>query len=223
MNLNEGEKLFEKESTQIRTFLMAWMVLICIYTGNSPVHFLILNTFLAYIPIELSFLLNQSEIKNRFWFWPIGLIWLLFYPNTPYLLTDLIHLSLLNPYNNQGLIRLSTSLWISYTFLVISAFVCFLIGFHGLIKIAQILAKKLRCPAILLTVGLTLLSSIGVYIGRFLRIHTIYLFISPHLFITPLIHMWTAKMMIFTLLFTLVQLSVYWAIHLLSKDPEKED
>lgn len=194
------------------------MVLICIYTVNSPVHFLILNTFLAYIPIELGFLINHPQIKNSAWFWPMGLIWLLFYPNTPYLLTDLIHLALLNPYNAQGLIKLSTALWLNYTFLVVSAIGCALIGFHSLIKMAHILAFKLNCKTSIVITGLTLLSSIGVYIGRFLRIHTIYLFISPRLFITPLIHMWTTKMIIFVLLFTFIQLFIYWIIKLIIRD-----
>lgn len=210
--------MLKKESTQIRTFFVTWMVLICIYTTHSPVHFLILNTFLAYIPIELEFWLNHRKIKNGAWFWPISLIWLLFYPNTPYLLTDLIHLSLLNPYNVQGLIKLSIPLWINYTFLVVSAIGGALIGFHGLTQIARAIAAKLHCNYSSIVIGLTFLSSIGVYIGRFLRIHTIYLFISPRLFITPLIHMWTLKMIIFVFLFTFIQLFIYWLMRIIIKD-----
>ena len=44
-----------------------------------------LNVLLAYIPIELSYLLNAEKRKRD---WLIGFAWLIFYPNAPYLFTD---------------------------------------------------------------------------------------------------------------------------------------
>ena len=203
------------------------MLLICIFEVNSPMHFLVLNTFLAYIPIELGFFLERPKIKTGWIFWPVWLIWLMFYPNTPYILTDLFHLSLLNPYNQAGLIKLSTTMWVNYTFLFVSAIGFALIGFDGLTKIARILSHKLggHSPKLsqLITVILTLLSSIGVFIGRFLRIHTIYLFISPRLFINPLIQMWRPKMLAFVFLFTFIQLFIYWIINLIITSHPKSD
>ncbi|QBP19036.1 DUF1361 domain-containing protein [uncultured bacterium] len=203
------------------------MILIGVFEVNTPVHFLVLNTFLAYIPIELSFLLiNPNVKKHNLLFWPIWVIWLLFYPNTPYILTDLFHLAQLQPYNAEGLIKLSTPMWISYTFLFVSAVGFALIGFDGLIKISRIIANKIKTnPSLGLTISiitiLTFLSSVGVFIGRFLRIHTIYLFISPRLFITPLIKMWQPRMMAFVLLFTFIQLFIYWIISLIVSDYHK--
>ncbi|WP_236747669.1 DUF1361 domain-containing protein [Acetilactobacillus jinshanensis] len=219
--------MFKSKINQIRTFFIIWMILIGVFEVNTPVHFLVLNTFLAYIPIELSFLLiNPNVKKHNLLFWPIWVIWLLFYPNTPYILTDLFHLAQLQPYNAEGLIKLSTPMWISYTFLFVSAVGFALIGFDGLIKISRIIANKIKTnPSLGLTISiitiLTFLSSVGVFIGRFLRIHTIYLFISPRLFITPLIKMWQPRMMAFVLLFTFIQLFIYWIISLIVSDYHK--
>lgn len=215
--------MFTTQNHQIRTFSIIWLILIGVFEVNTPVHFLILNTFLAYVPIELSFLLLNPKIKKHFIFWLIWIFWLLFYPNTPYLLTDLLHLSLLNPYNQNGLIKLSISMWISYTFLFVSAIGFALIGFDGLIKISGVIARKFNgsnpknLQTFIITI-LTILSSIGIFIGRFLRIHTVYLFISPHLFIQPLIKMWTPRMLCFVLLFTFIQLFIYWIISLIVND-----
>lgn len=48
-------------------------------------HFMALNVLLAYIPIELSYLLNAEKRKRV---WLLGFAWLIFYPNAPYLFTD---------------------------------------------------------------------------------------------------------------------------------------
>ena len=214
--------MFKNKSNQIRTFFIIWMILICIFEVNVPTHFLILNTFLAYVPIEINFWIQKPQIKHRQWFWLFFIIWLLFYPNTPYLLTDLFHLSLLNPYNQQGLIRLSISMWTSYTFLIISALGCTLIGMAGLNQIAGVIANRFSTSQAwfrnVIIIILTILSSIGVFIGRFLRIHTIYLFANPQLFIRPLIRMWQPKMIAFVVLFTLVQLFINWVVDLITDD-----
>lgn len=50
---------------------------------HGAFHFLLLNSILAYIPIELSFWLTTR--RSPLLFWLIAVIWLLFYPNAPYL------------------------------------------------------------------------------------------------------------------------------------------
>ncbi|MFT3716203.1 MAG: DUF1361 domain-containing protein [Gordonia sp. (in: high G+C Gram-positive bacteria)] len=57
---------------------------------SYPSRFLIWNLFLAWIP--LVFAVGFAEVKGRFWLIPLGLGWLAFLPNAPYLVTDLVHL-----------------------------------------------------------------------------------------------------------------------------------
>ncbi|EEI70335.1 hypothetical protein HMPREF0496_2779 [Lentilactobacillus hilgardii ATCC 27305] len=179
---------------------------------------MVLNTFLAYIPIELSFHISIAKPKNAFIFWLFVIIWLLFYPNTPYLLTDLFHLSLLEPYGVNGLLRLNNVMWLKFSLLLISTLFSTLLGMWGLERIAEAVSDRLRVHNTifkhLLIIGLTFVTSVGIFIGRFLRIHTIYLILTPEMFIRPLLNMWSKDAIVFIGLLTIVQLVFFYTLKL---------
>lgn len=56
-----------------------------------PTRFLVWNLFLAWIPVFFAVWFATSG--RRLWLLPLGLGWLAFLPNSPYLVTDLIHLT----------------------------------------------------------------------------------------------------------------------------------
>jgi uncharacterized membrane protein len=56
-----------------------------------PTWFLVWNLFLAWIPVF--FAAGFAVVRRRAWLVPLGLGWLAFLPNSPYLVTDLVHLS----------------------------------------------------------------------------------------------------------------------------------
>lgn len=56
-----------------------------------PTRFLIWNLFLAWIPVF--FAAGFAVVHRRMWLLPLGLGWLVFLPNSPYLVTDLAHLA----------------------------------------------------------------------------------------------------------------------------------
>ncbi|WP_110472518.1 DUF1361 domain-containing protein [Williamsia limnetica] len=58
--------------------------------SNYPSKFLIWNLFLAWIP--LLFALGFSIVRSRWLLAVLGVGWLAFLPNAPYLITDLVHL-----------------------------------------------------------------------------------------------------------------------------------
>lgn len=203
---------------EIRGFFALWLGFL-FFRVHDPFSFLLLNTFLGYLPIELSFHLGAHRPKAVWLFWPLVIIWLLFYPNAPYLLTDLFHLSLLNPYAASGLLRVTPHIWIYFTYMMLSALGCAFLGFWSLNYVSESIAQRIArgngLVRLLVVLTLTVLSSIGVYIGRFLRIHTIYLFLNPEQFIQPLLTMWTYHLWIFVLLMTVLQLFCYWILHLI--------
>lgn len=183
-------------------------------TIHDSFSFLLLNTFLAYIPIELSFWLTSR--RSPLIFWLIALIWLLFYPNTPYLLTDLFHLSLLKPYAVNGLLKFNLSMWRDFAYLVAPTVVSTILGTYSVDQVAQQFQQRLhltKLPAgrTLISIVLFLFASIGVYVGRFLRLHTIYLLITPQYILEQLAEMWSTKMLAFVLLMWLLQLIIYGA------------
>ncbi|KRL21170.1 DUF1361 domain-containing protein [Lentilactobacillus kisonensis] len=203
----------------VRGCFVIWLAILFIYLKEPPFNFLVLNTFLAYIPIELSFHIDTGHPRNGLIFWVLILIWLLFYPNTPYLLTDLFHLSLLNPYGTNGLLRLNDIMWLKFSLLLISTLFSTILGMWGLDKVSKAITARLRVHQLwfkhLVIIFLTILTSIGIFIGRFLRIHTIYLFLTPEMFIRPLINMWSHPAIIFIGLLTVVQLVFFYTLKLI--------
>lgn len=210
---------------EIRGFFIVWLIFL-FFRAKDPFGFLVLNTFLGYIPIELSFHIGKQRPRSGWFFWPLVLIWLLFYPNAPYLLTDLFHLSLLQPYAVSGLLRVTPHLWIYFTYMLTSAVSCAFLGFWSLNYVSHVLTARIahdnRGVRLLVVLTLTFLTSVGVYIGRFLRIHTIYLFLNPEQFIRPLLNMWTSNLWIFVGLMTFIQLFCYWILHIImANNPSK--
>jgi uncharacterized membrane protein len=210
---------------EIRVFFVAWLIFLY-FRAKDPFSFLVLNTFLGAIPIEISFHLGAK--RPRGWlFWPLVLLWLLFYPNAPYLLTDLFHLSLLQPYAMSGLLRVTPHLWIYFTYMIVSAISCSFLGFWSLNHVSQAITARLAkgngIARLIVVLLLTFLTSVGLYIGRFLRIHTIYLFLNPEQFIRPLMTMWTPDMWIFVVLMTFIQLFCYWILYLIMNNRDVTD
>ncbi|KRL64489.1 MAG: DUF1361 domain-containing protein [Lentilactobacillus diolivorans] len=205
----------------VRACFAGWLVFIYTYLQRPPFNFLVLNTLLAFIPIELSFHIDVGKPKNMILFWLLIIVWMLFYPNTPYLLTDLFHLSLLNPYGVNGLLRLDDTMWLKFSLLLISTIFSTLLGMWGLDRIAAAISARFKMSDMpvfkdLVIIILTILSSIGIFIGRFLRIHTIYLFLTPEMFIRPLLNMWSHSAIVFIVLLTVVQLVFYYTLKLIS-------
>lgn len=57
---------------------------------SYPTKFLVWNLVLAWIPMICAVAFDLVE--RRLWLLPLGLVWLAFLPNAPYLVTDLVHL-----------------------------------------------------------------------------------------------------------------------------------
>jgi uncharacterized membrane protein len=130
-----------------------------IYTGRPAYLFLLWNLFLAWLPLLMAL---ATEALRRLPPLALGpaLLWLLFLPNAPYLLTDLMHLG------RWG----NAPLWVDLLLLLIFGLTGLLLGFvslelmHGLVE--DVLG---RLAGWLFVVVALSLSSVGVYIGRFLR------------------------------------------------------
>ncbi|WP_373055941.1 DUF1361 domain-containing protein [Zunongwangia sp. H14] len=117
--------------------------------------FLIWNLFLAGIPLLISQYLESGRKK---FLYPFLALWLLFLPNSFYVVTDLIHLR--------------TSAMPVYDTIMISLFalLCLFLGFSSMQKISSILYQKMRIfNKFLLDSFILFLCSFGIYLGRFLR------------------------------------------------------
>jgi len=152
------------------TLFMGVLALLCFsfsmfrvgYTESKVFLFLNWNLFLAIIPWALTSILivNQKWQLSKFICFIVLCSWMLFFPNAPYILTDLFHLRL----------RSSMPIWYDLILILAFAWTGLLFGFLSLLDIETILQKhfKKRSVAVLSTLFL-FVGSFGIYIGRFLR------------------------------------------------------
>lgn len=138
--------------------------------------FLVWNLLLAWLPLCFALLLRLSA-RTR---WPVlaggGLLslWLLFFPNAPYIVTDLLHISHRPP----------VPLWYDVLMIFSFAWTGLILGFWSLIEVHKYVERRMGPSVAWPFVSLALvLGGIGVYLGRFQRWNSWDLFTNPfHLF-----------------------------------------
>ena len=91
------------------------------------------------------------------------LFWLLFFPNAPYIITDLFHLRVLR----------AMPVWYDTLMILSYTWTGMLFGFLSLWDIERILGRKMPRPAVTVLSGFLLfVGSFGIYLGRYLRWNT---------------------------------------------------
>ena len=136
--------------------------------------YLLWNLFLAGIPYLVTIYLGTTiKNKKKKWKYIQGLLiflWLIFFPNTIYLVTDFIHL-----YEQTYL-----PVWFDIAQIFSLTFIAFLLGFLSMFKIEKFLAKKCNpTHSLIFVISAIVLANIGVYMGRNLRWNSWDLLIQP--------------------------------------------
>ena len=140
-----------------------------VYTGSYTFIFLLWNLFLAWLPVLFAQLARRQR-ASRLGRWLWGGLWLLFFPNAPYLLTDLLHLGQMG----------RVPIWYDLIMLLTFALAGLFLGFASLFWLHDLVSKKWNQVTGWLFVLVVLgLSSFGVYIGRFLRWNSWDLLLNP--------------------------------------------
>lgn len=149
-------------------------------TQSIFMFFLIWNLFLAYIPLGItSLMLNRINLIEKWYFYPSFAIWLLVFPNAPYIITDFVHL-----YKDNAV-----PVW--FDILLIASFtICgLLFGLASMKNMHCMLTVKFS--ALLATIVLAfscLLSGFGIYLGRFLRYNSWDVFSRPFTLIADIFY-----------------------------------
>jgi len=130
------------------------------YTGSTLYLFLVWNIFLAWIPFAISSVFYKLADKATWKKFLVVFSWLAFFPNSLYIVTDLIHL--------QTESRVPK--WFDAVLLFSASAAGLMMAFISLYRLEHFLQKaihrKLQSVAIFL---ILFLGSFGVYLGRFLR------------------------------------------------------
>jgi uncharacterized membrane protein len=133
-------------------------------TGNPFYRFLVWNLFLAWVPVGFAVLAHKRARRGvDVVVGALLVLWLLFFPNAPYMLTDFIHL---------GESRL-VPVWYDALMLSSFAWTGLLLGFVSL-YLVQLVTRRVVGPAwswvgVACALGL---ASFGVYLGRFVRVNS---------------------------------------------------
>lgn len=192
----------------------------CAYTHDRLFLFLNWNLFLAFVPwvISKSAVMYYRKYNKKNFLIPLLIIWLFFFPNAIYIITDLFHLR----------VQANLPLWFDLVLILSFAIAGLLSGFISLRNMEFILnqfIKQKYMPFILTAVLFA--GSFGVYIGRYLRYNTWDIIHNPLCLFTEIadriIHFTShPRTWAFTFLFGLFINMVYFSLRVFSYKKEKE-
>ena len=214
--LKEHNRLYETVFMGILTLCcFGFSIFRVAYSDTKTFLFLNWNLFLAFIPWVLTSIaiIKPSIQKRKIVIFLLLGVWLLFFPNAPYILTDLFHLRQ----------NFSMPIWFDLVLILSFAWTGLLFGFLSLWDIERILSKSVK-PKIVrcISVILLFLGSFGIYLGRYLRWNSWDIITEPfRLFydigdriINPFEHPRTWGMTLFMGLFLNI---IYWSFRLVQK------
>jgi uncharacterized membrane protein len=145
---------------------VALVVARIIWTGRFSYSFLVWNLFLAWLPMVFALLACEryQSTSGRDWrFLGLAGAWLLFFPNSPYIFTDLIHLTRgFYPY-----------FWVDLSLILLCALTGLVLGFVSLYLMQSVVERMVgRVVSWLFIAAVAALSGFGIYLGRFLRLNS---------------------------------------------------
>ena len=146
-------------------FCVALVVVRNVHTGQVNFRYLIWNLFLAWIPFVLAVFVYDRWRRRRggVLLLMLGGLWLLFFPNAPYIATDFVHLQHdpLSPY------------WYDAVTIAAFAWMGVLLGFASLYLMQTVVRQWRGAVAgwifAFVAIGL---GSLGIYLGRVLRLNS---------------------------------------------------
>lgn len=193
------------------------------YSNSERYIGLIWNLFLAWIPFVLAYLAYALSWRRVLLYFVIPIfafLWLLFFPNAPYILTDLQHL---------GRVSTDTPLWYDVIMLIWFSWTGMLLGLISVYLMQEIVQRSFgRFVGWIFVLVVAGLGSAGIYIGRFLRWNSWDILQTPSelaidllgLVIDPSLRL-LAFTTLFTLFFLFVYLTLYTFAHLFREQLEQ--
>jgi uncharacterized membrane protein len=192
------------------------------WTGQPKYFFLVWNLLLALLPLLFALLaadVDDSKPHGRLRFLGLSGAWLLFFPNAPYIFTDIIHLAT----------SLHSHFWVDLSLVLLTALTGLVSGFLSLFLMQSLVARS-RGPLLswLFVAVVAGLSGFGIYLGRFLRFNSWDVITQPvalakgigHWVTNPLAHSTTFAFPILFATFLFVSYLLLYALtHLQHAEP----
>lgn len=199
---------FQKILGAFFAFILVMIIARMMYSGKYAFVFLVWNLFLAWLPFVISAGFKKMQHKQKWQQALVFFIWLLFFPNALYIVTDLIHLDL----------ETTVPKWFDAILLFTSCITGLLMAFISLLRVEKYLLYHFNYRVVKAQIIFILFTaSFGVYLGRFLRWNSWDIISNPlallfsiiQRFIFPLQHLqtWGVTVML-TILFYLLYLII---------------
>jgi uncharacterized membrane protein len=140
----------------------ALVVVRAYYAGTMAYLFFFWNLFLAWVPVGAALLFyGLAARQSRRWLlFVAAVIWFLFFPNAPYIVTDIVHLRQTPP----------VPYWYDIICVMAFAQTGLFLGYLSLYLMQEVMRAWMgHWIAWLFALAMLGLSAFGVYLGRFLR------------------------------------------------------
>ncbi|MBX7208861.1 MAG: DUF1361 domain-containing protein [Verrucomicrobiaceae bacterium] len=165
------------------------------------------NIFLAWVPcllaIPLDFLLARRPVRNV-GVLLLGVLWLLFLPNAAYIVTDLVHWT-----KDKQLPR-----WFDWIFVTSCAWVGLFLGYESIVLLHRRFARTWsEATGWSFVVAACILSSAGIYFGRFMRWNSWDVVRKPAVMIGQLVSANFAEVAAFCVAYSVFTFTGYCMLH----------
>lgn len=172
-----------------------WAIRVQLPSGAPAYRFVSWNMLLAWIPVIFAVLLDvgyasRKGLLRTVYLWLAGAIWLFFYPNTPYLITDMLHV-VRQPWVAEGRFWMEMIFWSHLLPMMLVGFCGIMLGYFSLESVRQLVRYSygvlISWTVTFIVLGLT---SVGIYLGRFLRANTWDMVTDPVLLYQQISSLW---------------------------------
>ena len=150
-------------------------VITYIVTKNFLHIFLVWNLFLAAIPFGIVYFIDHKMIKGKLWIALSLLFWLFFFPNSIYIITDLIYIDVdvfVIPglgYGSDTFVQDMPS-YLALFHIYLGSIIGLIYGFKSVNALYNLSKETVVFKyRDLITVLVFMLSGLGIYLGRFFR------------------------------------------------------
>lgn len=197
-------------------FTMSMLLVRVLYSNTWDYRFYGWNTFLAAIPYFVSTQLLKLK-KLHLLAVIMLLVWLIFFPNAPYIITDLLHYEERPP----------VPFWYDILLVISAAWNGLILGLISLLNVETFLLRHIKQGwATLCVFASLLLCGYGIFIGRFLRFNSwdvvtdpaMLVYTSAHHVLLPQRY---SKLWVFTLLFAVLLCIIYYTLKQLQSAARK--
>lgn len=197
---------------------LVFLFMITIFLLPTRFTFLSWNIFLALIPFNLALIIYWLAPKLKWLSIPVALLWLIFYPNTIYMITDFAHLSAI------GTDLITSEQILNYSLLATGIFLGVSLGISSARLVIQAYlpnaSQLLKLSAFTI---ISILSAGAIYIGRYLRLNSWDLLLDVHDVLFQMQNALSTHALHFVLIFTFLQVFIMMTFVILSPHQFKNE